>query len=354
MNAVTEITPPRLPMPARIAEEGITESQWRVLCETIFPSAKTSEGICMAVSYCAVRNLDVFKSPVHIVPVWDSKKGKHVETVWVGLHEIRSTAHRTNNYAGSDPVQFGPEVTKKIGATEMTFPDYATFTVYRITQGQRCAYTQTVFFEETVSTGKGGNPTPMWQKRTKGQLAKCAEVAALRMAFPEEIGNDYIPEEMEGKPVQYAEPRAVIEAEVVEVEEKKPSKLDNAFGLKEEVETVIEEDPSVQTLLKDFPDAKLVDMKPTTEFLFEYMGTARDALLDKSITKQSLKEWEERLDFDLPYLRGVQIFGTDDDDSDVDYAPDAVRDLVKWLETARKSVTSLRPVTDLPEDDIPF
>lgn len=354
MNAVTEVTSPRLPMPASIVEEGITESQWRVLCETIFPSAKTSEAISMAVSYCAARNLDVFKRSVHIVPVWDSNKRQQVETVWAGLHEIRSTAHRTNNYAGSDPVQFGPEITKKIGTTEMTFPESATFTVYRITQGQRCGYTQTVFFEEVVSTGKGGNPTSMWQKRTKGQLAKCAEVAALRMAFPEEVGNDYIPEEMEGKPVQYAEPRSVIEAEVVEVEEKKPSKLDNAFGLKEEVESVIEEDPSVQTLLKDFPEAKLVDMKPTTEFLFEYMGTARDALLDKSITKQSLKEWEERLDFDLPYLRGVQIFGTDDDDSDFDYAPDAVRDLVKWLETARKSVTSLRPVTDLPEDDIPF
>lgn len=353
MNAITEANPARLPMPAGIEAEGITASKWRVLCETIFPAAKTPEAIEMAVSYCAARNLDVFKRPVHIVPVWDSNKKQQVETVWAGLHEIRSTAHRTNNYAGSDPVQFGPEVTKKIGQVEMSFPESATFTVYRITQGQRCGYTQTVFFEEVVSTGKGGSPTPMWQNRTKGQLAKCAEVAALRMAFPEEVGNDYIPEEMEGKPVQYAETRSAIEGEVLPAQEKPVSKLDDAFGLKEEVETVIEEDVNVQQILADFPNSKLVDAKPTTEFLFDYMGKARDALLNKNITKETLKEWEDKLDVDLPYLRGVEIFGSDEDDANVDYAPDAVRDLVSWLDQARSSVTKLVAV-DFPEDDIPF
>jgi hypothetical protein len=31
----------------------------------------------------------------------------------------------------------------------------------------------------------------MWEKRANGQLEKCAEAAALRRAFPEELGSDY-------------------------------------------------------------------------------------------------------------------------------------------------------------------
>ena len=39
----------------------------------------------------------------------------------------------------------------------------------------------------------------MWTKRKRGQLSKCAEAGALRKAFPEEVGNEYTVEEMEGK-----------------------------------------------------------------------------------------------------------------------------------------------------------
>ena len=35
----------------------------------------------------------------------------------------------------------------------------------------------------------------MWKTRKYAQLEKCTEAAALRSAFPEEIGNDYIGEE---------------------------------------------------------------------------------------------------------------------------------------------------------------
>jgi hypothetical protein len=38
----------------------------------------------------------------------------------------------------------------------------------------------------------------MWCRRPFGQIEKCAEAAALRRAFPEEIGNEYTAEEMEG------------------------------------------------------------------------------------------------------------------------------------------------------------
>jgi hypothetical protein len=46
----------------------------------------------------------------------------------------------------------------------------------------------------------------MWRRRTRGQLDKCAEAAALRAAFPEELGNDYSAEEMEGQVIDHAPP----------------------------------------------------------------------------------------------------------------------------------------------------
>lgn len=345
MNAVMEATPARLPMPSSTALSGIDEQQWRVLCETIFPSAKTAEAIEMAVSYCSARKLDVFKRPVHIVPVWDSNKRQLVETVWPGLHEIRSTAHRTNSYAGSDPVAFGPEVTKKLGPKEVTFPESATFTVYRITQGQRCGYTQTVFFEEVVSTKKGGEPTPMWLTRTKGQLAKCAEVAALRMAFPEELGNDYIPEEMEGKPYAMEAPRSVVDIEAEIAEVKASPKLDDAFGIKKQCAEDAELLTGVEKIQEMFPGAKLVEIKPTPDNLFSYMKRAKDALQDPNISKEMLEAWETVLDQDLPYLRSIKVV-----EDGHDYAPSAVMDLCNWLSMGRDTAFS---DTEL-NDDIPF
>ena len=53
---------------------------WKVLTESIFPSAKTAEGILLAVRYCQARGLDVLKRPVHVVPMWLEDPGREVET----------------------------------------------------------------------------------------------------------------------------------------------------------------------------------------------------------------------------------------------------------------------------------
>ena len=42
----------------------------------------------------------------------------------------------------------------------------------------------------------------MWAKRPYGQLAKCTEAQALRMAFPEHVGGHPTAEEMEGKTIE--------------------------------------------------------------------------------------------------------------------------------------------------------
>lgn len=187
--------PTRIPYHPEIGHQfGFGQEEWKALVEAVWPGAKSQASVVLALSYCRARKLDPFKKPVHIVATWDSDQRKEVESVWPGIGETRTTAFRTREYAGRDLTQFGPTVTKKLGAdpggVEMTFPEWAQVTVYRIVQGQRVAYAgPPVYWEETYAQKKNGAPNSMWRRRPRGQIDKCAEAAALRAAFPEEVGD---------------------------------------------------------------------------------------------------------------------------------------------------------------------
>lgn len=184
---------------AELKKRNINGQTWKVLQETIFPNASDAS-ILMAVDYCKVRNLDILKKPVHIVPIWNADQKRMIDTVWQGISEIRTTAMRTGQYAGCDETVYGETKTQKVGGVEMTFPEYAQVTVYRMINGQRVPFVgDKTYWLETVSTKKDGSPNAMWQQRPYGQIAKCAEAAALRKAFPEELGNEYAAEEMGNK-----------------------------------------------------------------------------------------------------------------------------------------------------------
>ena len=212
----TNQVPSRIPISnVALDELNLDTNTWRVLTDSIFPSAKTADGIALAVRYCQARGLDVLKRPVHVVPMWSRSLGREIETVWPGINEVQVTASRTGQYAGIDPPRFGPDITRSFTgraktdsgwqqiSVEVTYPEWCEVTVYRLVNGVRCPFTETVFWEETYSRAGGASsdvPTAMWVKRPRGQLIKCAKAAALRAAFPEE--GSYVAEEMEGKTIE--------------------------------------------------------------------------------------------------------------------------------------------------------
>jgi len=63
-------------------------------------------------------------------------------------------------------------------------------TVYKILDGVRCPFTALVFFKE-YTTGKN-----LWASKPMTMIAKVAEMHALRMAFPEELSQAYVEEEV--------------------------------------------------------------------------------------------------------------------------------------------------------------
>lgn len=185
---------PRLPYHPAIKERfGYDKSDWKALVEVIYPKAQTPESVILALSYCKARRLDPFKRCIYIVPIWDSAKRTNVDTIWAGIGELRITAHRTGVYAGREKTEYGQMVKQTWGDITVEFPEWAQVTLYRMVKDQRVPYPgPQVYWLETFGSVKDGTPNSMWEKRPRGQIDKCAEAAALRAAFPEEIGNDYI------------------------------------------------------------------------------------------------------------------------------------------------------------------
>lgn len=194
------ISQPRILWHPAVEERfGINRTAWKALVEAIFPNAQTFESIILALSYCQARKLDPFKRNVHIVPIWDKARACLVDTIWPGIGELRTTAFRTGEYAGRAETVFGPTITRTVGKVEMTFPEWAQVTVQRVVKGATRTFAgPKVYWLETYAVRRRDDDSPndMWETRPFGQLDKCAEAAALRVGFPEEIGSDYTNDEI--------------------------------------------------------------------------------------------------------------------------------------------------------------
>jgi len=182
-----------------------------VLATSLYPGAQVTS-IKMVLGYCKAAGLDPMQKPVHIVPMWDKNTKSMRDVVMPGIGLYRTQAARSNAYGGIDEPIFGPDVTEKVGGVEITYPQWCKVTVKRrLPDGVTADFTAVERWKENYATaGKDTTaPNAMWKKRPYGQLAKCAQAQALRMAFPE-IGAEATAEEMEGK--------ALFDGETIEAE----------------------------------------------------------------------------------------------------------------------------------------
>ena len=184
------------------------------LKSSLYPGASDAS-VDMVLAYCKAAGLDPMKKPVHIVPMYDSKAREMRDVVMPGIGLYRTDAARTGQFAGMSEPEFGPMVTERLGSRDVTFPEWCKVTAYRqLPSGHVAEFTAVEYWIENYAI-KGGkeqdqSPNAMWSKRVRGQLAKCAQAQALRMAFPEATGAGPTAEEMEGK--------AIIEGEAVAVQ----------------------------------------------------------------------------------------------------------------------------------------
>ena len=176
----------------------------RVLQNSLYPGARP-ESVMLALAWCRATGRDPMKKPIHIVPMWvkdaETGQGAMRDVLMPGIGTYRTDAARTGLYAGKSEPEFGPDVTANLGGVSVTFPKWCKVTVHKTVGSEVRPFTAMEFWTENYATAKKDTDAPntMWRKRPYGQLAKCAESQALRMAFPDETGNTNTAEEMEGK-----------------------------------------------------------------------------------------------------------------------------------------------------------
>lgn len=261
----------------KLESRSISQDNFDIIKKILYPNVEDST-LLMVIDYCKHRKLDIMKRPVQIVPVWDSKQRKMVDTIWQSITEIRITASRTGTYSGRDEAEFGEEVTE---GKNFTYPKWCKVAVYRMVQGQNCKFSAKIFFKEAYKTaGKDtSEPNAMWKSRPYAQLEKCVEAAALRMAFPEELGSDYILEENwheETKPEVPKDVTPKVEKKLGKEPRTEEQKLQDFRSKLQTIETLVDLDkfeieskPYVDKLSKEIIQAmkeEIYNQRSTIEF----------------------------------------------------------------------------------------
>lgn len=165
------------------------------LLKTTIAKGATDDELELFLQVCKLRSLDPFSKQIYLVKRWNSDSGREEATFQVGIDGFLAIAERTGKYAGQEGpwwcgsdgawtdvwLHNSPPRAAKVGILRKDFakPLYAV-----------------AHYDELVQTKKDGKPTRFWSRMPANQLAKCAQVAGLRRAFPEELGHFYIPEEM--------------------------------------------------------------------------------------------------------------------------------------------------------------
>lgn len=187
----------------QLAERSITAAQWHTLSKSLFPGAK-QESVLLAIDYCRARGLDPLKKPAHIVPmdVYNAQTGQYEkrDVILPGIYELRTTAQRTGEYLGHTKPEYGDVIEYK----GVHAPEWCSMTAYRWNPEaqMKAEFPVTVYFSEVVATKRRNNeetPNARWSKAPRQMLTKCTEAAALREAFPDELGGELSAEEMDGQ-----------------------------------------------------------------------------------------------------------------------------------------------------------
>jgi len=169
----------------------MTRDQLELVKRTVANGA-TDDELALFMHYCNKNGLDPLSKDVYFRKNRNNN-GDATISFMTSIDTFRARAELTGQYAGNDDPIFDSEES----------PKKASVTVYKIVDGQRCAFTASARWDQYYPGEKQGF---MWRKMPHLMLGKCAEALALRKAFPKQLGKLYVNEEMEQAEVVSAPP----------------------------------------------------------------------------------------------------------------------------------------------------
>lgn len=150
---------------------------------------------------CKRSGLDPFARQIHMVGRRERQPdGSHrmKYTIQTGIDGYRLIGHRAADRGDvtvsvDAPLWAHPEGGwRDVWSPEWGKPIAAKVTIWR--DGK--SFPGVAMFSEYAQTKRNGELNQMWSQRPAGQLAKCAEALAWRMAFPQDLAGIYADEEM--------------------------------------------------------------------------------------------------------------------------------------------------------------
>jgi phage recombination protein Bet len=206
-DALRDLAAPR-PQPGALAlpetpsvewlNRTLTESQIKTITATVAPKATLDE---LAVFFwsCKRRGLDPFLKQVHFVK--RRRSVKQADGTWgyeeYAVHQTGIDGFRVISNRAKDPdgkrllagIKRGP-IRDKDGVLQGAWAE-----VYRHDWAQPARVE--ISFDEYAQRDDKGNLQGLWKTKQQTLTEKCAEAACHRMAFPEDIGDLVIDEEMD-------------------------------------------------------------------------------------------------------------------------------------------------------------
>ena len=155
----------------------------------------TDDELKLFLYQCKKTGLDALSKQIHSVKRWNSSTQRNEMSIQTGIDGLRLIAQRTGQYEG----QVGPYWCGQDGIWVDVWvsgqsPAAAKVGVWRT--GFKEPTWGIARFNTYAQTTKSGELTSFWRKMPELMIAKCAESLALRKAFPQELSDIHIPEEL--------------------------------------------------------------------------------------------------------------------------------------------------------------